>query len=104
MATQNVTRAVEATASAQDASPLTSHREAQLLAMLEKITELADAIQAQADAVINGADDSGLVVGMQALAGQVGWVADSGAMLLGSQGFKVTPTEWMLPRVAVAQG
>lgn len=104
MATQNVTRAVEATTVTQAAAPLDSNREAQLLAMLEKITELADAIQAQAEAVISGSRDSGLLTGMQALAGQVGWVADSGAMLLGSQGFKVTPVEWMLPRVAVAQG
>lgn len=84
-------------------APLTSGTTAQLVAMLSKLTELADAIQAQTDAIITGADDSGLVVGIQALAGQAGWIADSAQQLLGATGFKVTPAEWMMPRAVVAQ-
>lgn len=83
--------------------PLTSGTTAQLVAMLSKLTELADAIQAQADAIIAGADNTGLVVGIQALAGQAGWIADSAQQLLGEKGFKVTATEWMLPEAVVAQ-
>jgi hypothetical protein len=103
MATQNVTRAGEATVEAAPATPLNASLDAQLLVILKAVASLADSIQAQAGAVLNGADDSGLLVGVQALAGQVGWAADTGVSLLGGHSFKVTPAEWMLPALAVAQ-
>lgn len=97
MADLNPTPLAERSKSAAATPPLTSSTDAQLRMMLSTLTQLADAIQAQADAVLAGSRDSGLIVGMHALAGQAGWIADSASQLLGETGFKVTPAEWMMP-------